>query len=153
MLNIHFLIQALDKTILETKIGTEFLADLDGISLLTNQSELTSRLLYIGNYSTGLKLLEHCSPDVPVTMFLSTEDVNITRLPSHPSHNLIVSALDIPDIYNRLNAVLSKYQQWNRTLLEIGCLGPRIPQILSVASQLPKSQIYVQNPGYKVIGV
>lgn len=151
MLNIHFLIQELDKTILESRIGTELLSDPDDISLLKNQSELTSRSLYIGSYSTGLKLLEHSSPDVPVTMFLSVDDVNVTKLPTCGPHNLVVSTLDIPDIYNRLNAVLNKYQRWNRMLLEIGCINPGIPQILSAAAQFPRTQIYVLNPAYKVI--
>ena len=151
MLDIMYLLQALDKTILEQEIGTKNIEDFQGIILLKNQSKLLENYLYVGYYSDGLRLLESCQPKFPVTMFLSAEDINKVALPDWTWHNLVVSTLDIFDIYNRINLIIQNYHTWSRSLREALCTGATLPQLLDLASQMLKTQIFILNPGLKLI--
>lgn len=151
MLDITYILQTLDKTILEKQIGFQNLNEVQGIILLKNQKKLLNNYLYVGNYSDGLKLLRSCAPTVPVTMFLSAEDVNHTALPSGGCHNLIVSTLDLIDIYNRINIIIQNYRHWTDSLKGALCSGQSLPQILTMASEMIRSQIFILNSGYKMI--
>lgn len=151
MLNILYLVNALKNTILEQEIGTRESEAFQGIILLKNQSKLLGNYLYVGNLSDGLRLLEKCRPDFPVTMFLSAEDVNQVQLPKGTVHNLVVSALDIFDIYNRVNILVQNYHFWSRTLREALCSGAGLPQLLEKASDMLQCQIFVLNPGFRLI--
>lgn len=151
MLDITYLIQALDKTILEQKIGNRKQKDYQGIILLKNQSKLLGNYIYVGTYSAGMRFLKQCPPEPALTFFLSAEDANQTRITNSCSHNIIVSALDVFDIYNRVNIVLSNYRHWSHTLMEARCTGKNLAEILEIASEMIQSQIYILNPGYKVI--
>lgn len=151
MLDITYLLQALDKTILEQQIGTKNLKNFQGIILLKNQSKLLENYLYVGYYSDGLRLLEDCRPEFPVTMFLSAEDVNKVSLPDWTRHNLIVSALDIFDIYNRINLIIQNYHIWSHSLRDALCSGAKLPQLLELAAQMLRVQIFILNPGMKLI--
>ncbi len=151
MLDIAYLIQALDKTILEQKISSRTLKDYQGIILLKNQSKLLGNYIYVGTYSAGMRFLKHCPPEPALTFFLSAEDANQTNITNSCSHNVIISALDIFDIYNRINIVLSNYRCWAHTLMEARCAGKNLNEILEIASGMIQSQIYILNPGYKII--
>lgn len=151
MLDITYILKALDRTILEQQIGYQNLKDVRGIILLKKQSKLLDNYLYVGSYSDGLKLLEQCAPSGFVTMFLSAEDVNRTTLPDGGGHNLIVSTLDIIDIYNRINIVIQNYKYWSNSLMSALCGGKSLPQILDMASEMINSQIFILNSGYKMI--
>lgn len=151
MLDINYILQTLDKTILEKQIGYQNLKDVKGIILLKNQKKLLGSYLYVGSYSDGLRLLKTCRPADPVTMFLSAEDVNNTVLSSCGPHNVIISTLDLIDIYNKINLVLQNYLHWTSSLMKALCTGQTLPQILNMASEMIRSQIFVLNSGYKVI--
>lgn len=151
MLDITYLIQTLSKTILEEKIGNRVPKDYQGIILLKNQSKLLENYIYVGTYSAGMRFLKQCPPDVSLTFFLSAEDVNLLRITNSCSHNVIISTLDIFDLYNRLNIVLSNYRHWTHTLMEARCTGKNLDEILTLASKMIQSQIYILNPGYKII--
>lgn len=151
MLDIIYLLKALDRTTLEEQIHTKKLMNFRGIILLKNQSKLLSDYIYVGTYSDGLEMLKKSRPDTPVTFFLSAEDVNNTRLPSSKPHNLIVSTLDIIDIYNRINIIIESYHHWTNSLMEARCTGKNLQQILALASDMIQSQIYILNPGYRII--
>ncbi len=151
MLDITYLLRALDKTILEQQIGTRNLEPFQGIILLKNQSKLLGNYLYVGYYSDGLRLLEDCQPKTPVTMVLSAEDVNKVALPDWTRHNLVISTLDIFDIYNRLNQIVQNYHTWSNSLREALCSGDSLPQLLELASRMLKTQIFILNPGLKLI--
>ena len=151
MLDISYLIQALDKTILEQRIGCRDLKADQGIILLKNQSELLEHYLYVGGYLDGIRLLSCLNPKRPVTLFLSADDVNHVKLPEGSVHNLIVSTLDIFDLYNRINLVISNYHRWTRSLMEALCSGQTLSQILNLAADMIKSQIFILNPGFKMI--
>lgn len=151
MLNIRYLIDALKNTVLEQRTGTRDLTDFQGIILLKNQSKLLGNYLYVGMLSDGLRLLKQCRPELPVTMFLSAEDVNHVQLPDGTMHNLVVSALDIFDIYNRINILVQNYHHWSRTLREALCSGAGLPLLLEKASDMLQCQLFVLNPGFKLI--
>ncbi|MCI8743932.1 MAG: PucR family transcriptional regulator [Lachnospiraceae bacterium] len=151
MLNVLYLAGAMGNTVLEQRTGTRELEEFQGIILLKNQSKLLGNYLYVGMLADGLRLLEKCRPEIPVTMFLSAEDVNQVHLPEGTVHNFVVSALDIFDIYNRVNRLVQNYHYWSRTLREMLCSGADLARILEHASQLLKNQIFVLNPGYRQI--
>lgn len=150
-MDIVYILQTLDRTVLEQHLGNQSLREFEGIILLKNQSKLLEQYLYVGHYSDGLRLLEHCAPDASVTMFLSAEDVNQTALPPCGRHNIIVSALDIFDLYNRINIIIQNYHCWTNTLQTALCTGQSLPQLLSTASDMIQAPLYLLNPGCKLI--
>ena len=139
-MDIMYILQSMENTILEQHI-TQTDREFQGIILLKNQAKLLEDYLYIGYYSDGIRLLQAC-PDTPsITMFLAAEDVNQTRLPDCKSHNIIVSALDLFELYNRINIILCNYRYWSSTLREALCDGLTLPQLLNTASEMIHSQI------------
>lgn len=151
MLDITYLLNPLEKTILEQQIGTRKLTPIKGILLLTDQTRLSSDFLYVGYYSVGLHLLEQSSPDQPITMFLSAEDINQTRIPDSRPHNIIVSALDAFEIHNRLHDSIQIYQNWHHSLMSARCSGKSLQESLRLAADMIQSRIYILNPGYRIL--
>lgn len=150
-MDITYLLRTINRTILEQHLGMPRRHDFQGIILLKNQSKLLERYLYIGHYSDGVRLLSQCPSDTSITMFLSADDVNQVKLPPCGSHNLIVSTLDILDLYNRIHIILQNYLHWTSTLQQALCSGQTLPQLLNVAAEMIQSPIYLLNPGYKLI--
>lgn len=150
-LDISYLLKPLEKTILEKQIHTPKLRHFKGIILLKSQTKLLSDFIYVGTYSTGMDMLKKCSPDVPITFLLSAEDINQTWLPECSPHNLILSTLDIIDIYNRVNIIIQNYHDWSHSLMNARCCGKNLQQMLNLASNMIRSQIYILNPGYRII--
>lgn len=150
-MDIMYILQTIDRTILEQHIGNPRLQEFEGIILLKNQSKLLEQYLYVGQYSDGLRLLERCAPGVSITMFLAAEDVNHTALPPCGRHNILVSALDLFDLYNRINIILQNYRHWTSILQQALCTGQTLPQLLNTASEMIKAPLYLLNPGYKLI--
>lgn len=146
-----YILQTMDCTVLEQHLGNQSLQEFEGIILLKNQSKLLEQYLYVGLYSDGLRLLDRCTPGTSVTMFLSAEDVNHTTLPSCGRHNIIVSALDIFDLYNRINIIIQNYHCWTNTLQNALCSGQTLPQLLNTASGMIQAPLYLLNPGCKLI--
>lgn len=150
-MDIMYILQTMEKTILEQHTGTRTDREFQGIILLKNQNKLLEDYLYIGHYSDGIRLLKNCPPDSSITMFLSAEDVNNTRLSDCRNHNVVVSALDLFELYNRINIILCNYRHWSTTLREALCDGLTLPQLLNTASEMIHSQIYFLNSGFKQI--
>lgn len=150
-MDIMYILQTMEKTILEQHTGTSTDREFQGIILLKNQAKFLEDYLYIGHYSDGIRLLKDCPAEPPITMFLSAEDVNNTRLPNCHNHNVIVSALDLFELYNRINIILCNYRHWSTTLREALCDGLTLPQLLNTASEMIHSQIYFLNSGFKLI--
>ena len=150
-MDIMYILQTLEKTILEQHTGTCTDREFQGIILLKDQSKLLEEYLYVGQYSDGMRLLEKCPADRPITMFLSAEDVNQTRLSDCKNHNVVVSALDLFELYNRINIILCNYRHWSNTLREALCDGLTLQQLLNTASEMIQSQIYILNSGFKLI--
>lgn len=151
IVNIMYILQVIERTILEQHIGNPRLPEFQGIILLKNQSKLLEQYLYIGQYSDGLRLLERCTPGTSITMLLSADDINHTNLPVCGGHNVIVSTLDIFDLYNRTNIIIQNYLYWSNTLREALCSGQTLPQLLNTAAAMIRSPIYFLSPGYKLI--
>ena len=149
-MDIMYILQSMENTILEQHI-TQTDREFQGIILLKNQAKLLEDYLYIGYYSDGIRLLQACPDTSSITMFLAAEDVNQTRLPDCKNHNIIVSALDLFELYNRINIILCNYRYWSSTLREALCDGLTLPQLLNTASEMIHSQIYFLNSGFKLI--
>ncbi len=150
-MDIMYILQTMEKTLLEQQIGTRTNREFQGIILLKNQAKLLEEYLYIGQYSDGIRLLKNCPADCSITMFLSADDVNHTKLPECGDHNVIVSALDLFELYNRINIILCNYRHWSRTLREALCDGLTLSQLLNTAAEMIDSQIYFFNSGFKLI--
>ena len=150
-MNITYITQTIEKTILEQHIGNHSSCTFQGIILLKNQKKLLHEYLYIGQYQDGLRLLMDCSPESSITMVLSADDINQTSLPDCSTHNVIVSTLDIFDLYNRLNIIVQNYLHWSHTLQHALCAGESLPQLLNTASGMIESPIYIINPGCRLI--
>lgn len=150
-MDIMYILQTMEKTILEQHTGTRTNREFQGIILLKNQTKLLEDYLYVGQYSDGVRLLTSCPPDTSITMFLSAEDVNHTRLSDCRNHNVVVSALDLFELYNRINIILCNYRHWSTTLREALCDGFSLPQLLNTAADMIHSQIYFLNSGFKLI--
>ncbi len=150
-MDIMYILQTMEKTILEQHTGTRTDREFQGIILLKNQAKLLEDFIYIGNYSDGIRLLKTCPSDCSITMFLSAEDVNNTRLSDCKNHNVVVSALDLFELYNRINIILCNYRHWSTTLREALCDGLTLPQLLNTAAEMIHSQIYFLNSGFKLI--
>ena len=150
-MDIMYILHTMEKTILEQHTGTSTDREFQGIILLKNQAKLLEDYLYIGRYSDGIRLLKNCPANLSITMFLSADDVNNTRLPNCHNHNVIVSALDLFELYNRINIILCNYRHWGTTLREALCDGLTLPQLLNTASEMIHSQIYFLNSGFKLI--
>ncbi len=150
-MDMMYILQTMEKTILEQHTGTRTNREFQGIILLKNQNKLLEEYLYIGQYSDGIRLLKSCPADSSITMFLSAEDVNHTKLPDCRNHNVVVSALDLFELYNRINIILCNYRHWSRTLREALCDGLTFPQLLNTAAEMIDSQIYFFNSGFKLI--
>ena len=150
-MDIMYILQTMEKTILEQHTGTRTDREFQGIILLKNQAKLLEDFLYVGNYSDGVRLLKNCPADRSITMFLAAEDVNQTRLSDCHNHNIVVSALDLFELYNRINIILCNYRHWSTTLREALCDGLTLPQLLNTAAEMIHSQIYFLNSGFKLI--
>ncbi|MCC8059817.1 MAG: helix-turn-helix domain-containing protein [Clostridiales bacterium] len=151
MLDINYILQSLQKTILRQHIGNETIRDFKGIILLKNQSRLLENYMYVGRYSDGLRLLERVPDGSCITMFLSAEDVNQTVIPPCGASNIIVCTLDIFDLYNHINIMLQNYLHWSHSLREALCAGNDLSELLNLAAGMIRSQIYILNPGCKLI--
>lgn len=150
-MNIMYLIQTIEKTVLEQYIGNSRSHAFQGIILLKNQSKLLEQYLYVGQFPDGLSVLEQAQLPDSVTLLLSARDVNQVSLPPCGRHNVVVSTLDIFDLYNRINIIVQNYLHWSGTLRETLCLGQSLPQLLNTASAMVSSPIYILNPGCRLI--
>lgn len=149
MLDIMYLLKSLERTILNQQIGNPTLTEYAGIILLKNQSKLLESYLYVGYYADGLRHLASCPKDQSVTMFLSCEDVNNCELPNCGRHNVVLSSLDVFDIYNRINRIIQNYHYWSQSLQQSLCQGLPLPEIIHQASSLLHSPLFILNPGYR----
>lgn len=152
MPNISFLLKVLEKQMIHSKIEYEALGEIDGIILLKNQSSLPEHYLYIldGNKIQNTPCMETEFMH-PVTIFISNGcDILPTYKSRHPV-NLISTTLDLIDLYNKINKIISNYHFWTNSLMNAICDNKTLTQIVSLAASMIQAPVFILNSGFKVI--
>ncbi len=150
MIDLTFIVSNLESNILYKHISFTNLDKIHGLILLKNQSKLLENYLYIGELSCGLDRLENSDIQDPIAMFLSASSYDEDIVYDGP-HNIIITDLDIIDLYNKLNIIVHNYNYWKQTLVQALCEGSSLNQIVNKASDMLKSPLFILNPGYKVL--
>jgi hypothetical protein len=152
MPRIQFFQHSLKKHILSKQIKFEDIGDIEGIILLKEQSSLPQGYIFIGEEDTVQHLLKTTEIKYPTTIFIagSRKDFLPTFTQKQPI-NYIITDLDIIDLYNKTNKIVSNYKYWTSALLKALCEGKNLHQIIILASNMIKAPIYLLNAGFKVI--
>ncbi len=152
MPRIQFFQHALNKHILYKQIKFEDIGDIEGIILLKEQSSLPRGYIFIGEEATVQLLLKTTEIKYPTTIFIAGGSKGSIPGCNHKIPiNYIVTNLDIIDLYNKINKIVSNYKYWTSTLMKALCEGKNLHQIIILASNMIKAPIYLLNSGFKVI--
>lgn len=154
MPRIQFFQHVLKENINNNQINYEDIGDVLGIILLKNQTSLPKGYLYIGEEETVNHLLMTAEINHPTTIFVADSEkdkIKFSVTNRTQPINIIATDLDLIDLFNRINKILTNYKHWTSTLMQALCEGNNLHQIITLASKMLKAPIYLLNAGFKVI--
>ncbi len=124
---------------------------ISAIHFVRNIYEPSGDSIYIGSeeeMKAGLLRFKSCRG---ITFFSSGGGQELIELALKREANLVTADMDIIDIYERLSAVMRRYQNWNLRLLEATNIRNDIHDIVNAAAELAEMPLILLNSSLRVI--
>jgi len=147
---LSFWVDALRPFAKESVVSEPRLPEISAIAFARQMDKPSADTVYLGGAEDVMSAMERCPECRGVTFFSSGESEELIRLAGDRGVNLVVSELDILDMYGRLSAVLSRYRHWSQLVMEAAFTGS-IQAVVDRVTELTGMPLFLLNSRFRVI--